>query len=155
MEGLSMFPTLQDGSTLVLNKAAYARIPFPGDNPYLLGKRFGGPKRGDVVVFTPPDPHANDFVKRIVAVEGDTFEIRDRTLYVNRSPSNTIGDNVDTYPGRAFNFSNGPLTVPKGKVIVMGDNRTVSFDSRAWGYLDVDSIMGTAHLVEFLEPNRQ
>jgi signal peptidase I len=143
----SMLETLQIGDHILVNKFAYGvRLPILGWEILPVGK----PKRGDVVVFVyPEDPH-KDFIKRVVAVEGDVVEVREKVLYVN-------GERVDDphaqfaegrngrYLSPRDNF--GPFTVPRGHVFVMGDNRDRSYDSRFWGPVAIDRIKGKAFLI--------
>ena len=94
VEGDSMFPSLENGQYIIVNKLAYAQIdlgkfdwiPFfdPGDSPvhHLLGT----PGRGDVIVFRSPTNPDRDFIKRVIGVPGDTVEIRSGVVYVNEEP---------------------------------------------------------------------
>lgn len=123
----SMVPTLKVHDRVLVNKLSY---------------RLHEVKRGDVVVFEqlPTDPGGiRDLIKRVVAVEGDTVESRGDTLFVNDQPvrepfraSASIGSVVTKQ------------TVPSGQVFVMGDNRTNSKDSRVFGTVNEDDIVGRA-----------
>ncbi|MGQ9921145.1 MAG: signal peptidase I [Desulfobacca sp.] len=156
----SMLETLQIGDYLLVNKFSYG-IRNPFTNKVLIP--LGQPQRGDIVVFIfPPDP-SKDFIKRVVAVAGDTVKIVDKKLYVNEQPldlpqatfkDNHIIDQNDHWILSAGasgvhrdNF--GPYTVPPGHVFVMGDNRDHSYDSRFWGPVPLDNVRGKAWLIYF------
>ena len=123
VDGPSMRPTLQSAERLVVNKFIY---------------RFREPERGEILVFQYPRDPRRDFIKRVIAVPGDTIEIRDGQVYVNSQLMNepyilsrTRGD----YP---------LSEVPKGHIFVMGDNRNNSRDSRfaGIGEQDRENILG-------------
>lgn len=126
----SMLPTLEIGDRVLVNKVSYD---------------FGDISRGDVIVFTRP-PNAppsevNDFIKRVVGVPGDELQGIDGMVYVNgeliSEPYIMLGDRTD----------NLPLTiVPAGHVFVMGDNRSNSTDSRIFGAVGQQLIVGKAFL---------
>jgi signal peptidase I len=127
----SMVPTLEDGDRVLVNKLAY---------------RVHDVHRGDVVVFERPpntsngeDAEIKDLIKRVVGLEGDTVETRDGRLYVNRE----LIDEPYLEPGTRTDMSE-PVTVPDDHVFVMGDNRTDSADSRVFGPIDEDTIVGRA-----------
>ncbi|MCG3204518.1 MAG: Signal peptidase I P [Elusimicrobia bacterium] len=108
---------------------------FPKDMHIMVNKLallYKKPMRGDVVMFDSPIDPKKGLVKRVVAVEGDTVEIRDKKVYLN-------GKMIDEpyvqflNPDTIFNGDNmAPLTIPSETVFVMGDNRDVSGDSRDW-----------------------
>ena len=114
--------------------------------------RFTDPKPGDVIVFQYPLDTARDFVKRVVAVGGQTIEIRDKQVLVDGVPAERPGaakhNDVRTYSrGMSMRDNFGPITVPPGNVFVLGDNRDNSRDSRYWGFLDQRLIRGKAFLL--------
>lgn len=134
----SMRPTLNVGDRVLVNKLSY---------------RVHDVNRGDIVVFeTPPkakdaNGKIKDLVKRVVALPGETLETRDGTVYINgrqleepylRNGVRTCAPNSN--PGTCANME--PLTVPADDVFVMGDNRTASKDSRSFGAITEDSIVG-------------
>lgn len=109
VEGPSMRPTLQSGERLVVNKFIY---------------RFRAPERGEVLVFQYPRDLSRDFIKRVIAVPGDTIEIRNGMVYVNQQLINEpyiLSKTRGNYP---------LAEVPEGHIFVMGDNRNNSEDSR-------------------------
>ncbi|MGH7818215.1 MAG: signal peptidase I [Candidatus Binatia bacterium] len=143
----SMLETLQIGDHILVNKFVYGvRLPIVGTEIMPVGK----PKRGDVIVFVyPEDPH-KDFIKRVVAVEGEVVEVRENRLFVDgRAVDDPHAQFAEGLRGRGLsprdNF--GPFTVPDGHVFVMGDNRDRSYDSRFWGPVRVDQIKGKAFLI--------
>ncbi|HYO61151.1 MAG TPA: signal peptidase I [Actinomycetota bacterium] len=152
----SMEPTLVEGDRVLVEKLSY---------------RWGEPKRGDVVVFEKefataiipaeqddpfwedigsalkglfgfPTGGTQDFIKRVIAVEGDTVEGRDGRVYVNGEPVDEpyLADGTETSPF-------GAVDIPKGMIFVMGDNRGNSDDSRAFGPIPVDEVVGHAFLL--------
>ncbi|MBQ1509774.1 MAG: signal peptidase I [Selenomonadaceae bacterium] len=128
VDGPSMRPTLQSGERLVVNKFIY---------------RFRPPEKGEVLVFRYPRDPSRDFIKRVIAVPGDSIEIKEGRVYVNDQLLNEpyiLEKTRSEYP-RA--------TVPPGTIFVMGDNRNNSEDSRFVdvGFVPYDLIKGKAVLV--------
>jgi signal peptidase I len=144
----SMIPTLAIGDHILVNKLSYGvRIPFWED--YLV--EFQKAARGDVIVFIFPEDRSKDFIKRVIAVGGDTVEIRQKKVYVNGKPATDPhayfkdGDFAGEIQPGQNNF--GPRTVPDGHLFVMGDNRDSSHDSRFWGFVNNDDVRGKAFLI--------
>jgi len=141
----SMIPTLLVGDHILVNKFVYGvRVPVLGTEILPVGQ----PRRGDVVVFVYPQDEAKDFIKRVVGVEGDTIEVRDKRLYVNGEPATDPYARFaesGQYVSPRDNF--GPFRVPSGYVFVMGDNRDRSYDSRFWGPVALDKVKGKAFLI--------
>ena len=143
----SMLPTLQIGDHILVNKFLYGlRLPYPFEKVLV---QWGQPHEGDVIVFIYPRDRTKDFIKRVIAVGGDTVEIRHKQVYVNNTqlmvPQATFADENREIPGLRDNF--GPITVPQHKLFVMGDNRDRSHDSRFWGFVDLDDVKGKAFLI--------
>ena len=143
----SMLPTLQIGDHILVNKFLYGlRLPYPIETTVW---EWGQPQRGDVIVFVYPKDRSKDFIKRVVAIAGDTVEIRHKAVYVNGTkvddPHATFADGDLEIPGPRDNL--GPFTVPEHKLFVMGDNRDQSHDGRFWGYVDLDDVKGKAFLI--------
>ena len=143
----SMLPTLQIGDHILVNKFVYGvRLPFLDAEI----ADFGDPSRGDVVVFVYPEDPQKDFIKRVVAVGGDTVEVRDKRLLVNgeavSDPYATYAEGLDGVPVPTRDQF-GPFAVPPGEIFVMGDNRDRSYDSRFWGPVKVDHVKGKAFLI--------
>lgn len=139
IEGSSMEPNLVQGERLLVNRFVYQQSSFSlfGDDGYL----FGGPQRGDVVVFHPPTGSSTDFVKRIIGVPGDVIDLDGEFVYVNGTKTEWVDK------ATARRHENYPVTVPPGEYFVLGDNRRVSVDSRNWGFVPADSIVGRAWAV--------
>ncbi|HET6515649.1 MAG TPA: signal peptidase I [Thermodesulfovibrionales bacterium] len=144
----SMIPTLLIGDHILVNKFIYGTpIPF-SDKRVLV---FRKPERGDIIVFKYPEDPSRDFIKRVIAVEGDMIESRNKIIYVNGKPASEpfIQHTDDSVrPGGIEPRDNfGPLIVPKNKFFMMGDNRDQSYDSRYWGYVDMKEIRGKALII--------
>ncbi|MBI5187745.1 MAG: signal peptidase I [Nitrospirae bacterium] len=144
----SMVPTLLIGDHILVNKFIYGtKIPF-SDRRILVFKK---PERGDIIVFKYPEDPGRDFIKRVIAIEDDKVESKNKIVYVNgKAAMETYAQHTDSYirpkgNDRRDNFE--PLTVPKNKVFVMGDNRDQSYDSRYWGYVDINDIRGRALII--------
>jgi signal peptidase I len=138
----SMEPTLLVGDHLLVLKCAYGiRIPLVGK--YLV--EYSSPKRGDIIVFVYPRDPKKDFIKRVMALPGESVQIIGRTIYINgkpiRDPWGVWSEN-DLLRG---NF--GPVTVPQGHYFVLGDNRDNSMDSRYWGFVSKSNILGKALII--------
>ncbi|MEL1136378.1 signal peptidase I [Desulfitobacterium sp. THU1] len=104
----------------------------------LFFKYFGEFERGDIIVFHPPSSahSSDDFIKRIVALPGDTIEISKHKTYINGQPIE------EPYVMEPQIKTLESLVVPEGSVFVMGDNRNNSADSREWGFLPIENISG-------------
>ncbi|HWR91433.1 MAG TPA: signal peptidase I [Desulfobacterales bacterium] len=144
----SMKPTLQIGDHILVNKFSYGiKIPYIGKVIFPVGD----PQHGDIVVFKFPVDPRKDFIKRVIGAGGDVVEIQDKTVYVNGKPLNhDVGVYTDprTIAGSLKPRDNfGPITVPKGALFVMGDNRDESFDSRFWGFVPVRDVSGKAFII--------
>jgi len=149
----SMIPTLQIGDHILVNKFLLGTpVDVPFTNIHLF--RMPGlrkPQRGDIIVFKYPEDPTRDFIKRVIGIEGDVIESKDKTLSVNgRKLVESYTQHVDSFikpygMDRRDNF--GPVTVPKESVFVMGDNRDQSYDSRFWGFVDLPRIKGKAIII--------
>jgi len=144
----SMEPTLEIGDHILVNKFIYGvKIPLTSIQLFPLEK----PKRGDVVVFIYPLDPSKDFIKRVVAVEEDTVKIINKKLYINGvqvpDPHGVYTDE-SSFSGEVQKRDNfGPVTVPKGALFVLGDNRDRSLDSRFWGYVPLRDVRGKAFII--------
>ena len=128
VDGPSMQPTLQDGERLVVNKFIY---------------HWRDPHRGEIIIFRYPRDHSRDFIKRVIAVGGDTIEMKDGHVFVNDALINEdyIAEKTRTeYPKQ---------TVPEGTLFVCGDNRRNSLDSRFpdVGFVSLELVKGKASLI--------
>ncbi len=146
VEGASMDPTLQQSNFVLVNKLAYERVnlgPFdfliPGrDNGEFL---FGGPSRGDVVVFHSPYDSDRDFVKRIIGLPGDRVEVRDGEVLVNGA---LLDERAYIRSAPTYRYPQGgmPVVVPPAHYFVLGDNRNASQDSHVFGPIHERLLVG-------------
>ena len=129
--GSSMYATLHDNDLLVASKISYKLHP---------------PQRGDIVVFKPPDEASRDFIKRIIALPGERIHITNSVVYINGQvlrepylPEKWTYNN--TWPA-----SGQDQLIPPDQYFVMGDNRNHSSDSRTFGTIELNSILGKAEI---------
>jgi signal peptidase I len=159
----SMENTLLVGDFLFVNKIAYGpKIPFTDLRIPGIRK----PERGDIIVFRVPFKapwNKRDYIKRCVAIPGDTLEVKDKQLFINgelqTAPPNSIIDMNEIIPDNALdprtfkrlgNRDNyGPLVIPEKSYFMMGDNRDNSSDSRFWGFVPEGNIHGKAAFIYF------
>lgn len=145
----SMENTVMSGDTLLGNKFIFG-ILVPVINLRLPAIR--KPRPGDLIVFKHPVEKGERLVKRVIAVAGQTVEIRDKQVYVdgNPVPFPETGKFVDQQvlpAGVSYRDNLGLMRVPEDRLFVMGDNRDDSVDSRSWGFLDKDMILAKAMFV--------
>lgn len=145
----SMVPTIQVGDRLLIDKFTYRNwltSPFPGTASRKV-------ERGDVVVFKFPEKPEVLYVKRAIGLPGETLEIKDKVVYINDRPLDEPykhhSDNRIFQPrsGNSFSFESrrdnfGPVKIPEDAYFMMGDNRDDSADSRYFGFLPEDLIVG-------------
>ncbi len=155
----SMEPTLLIGDHILVNKIVYGlRMPdsilgleIPG---LALGEyvfHLAPVRRGDVVVFVFPPDRSKDFIKRVIGVAGDTVAVKNGAVWLNGSPMAdphghfevAAQDRSPVSPRDNF----GPVTVPPGKLFMMGDNRDRSYDGRFWGFVDLNDVEGRAMVI--------
>ncbi len=153
----SMEPTLLVGDFLLVNKFAYADPVLPLEGLFIPRKKV---ERGDIVVFKFPGELEKDFVKRVIAVEGEKIEVKNKQVYINDEPIpeeykihmiSSIRDQENNYYyyNDAIKENYGPVVVPPGQVFVMGDNRDNSYDSRYWRFLPLKNIKGRPWIIYF------
>jgi|SRR5579875_2424099 len=127
VSGYSMEPTLQSGERVLVNKLVF---------------HFQAPRPGEIVVFRSPVIPSQDWIKRVIAVPGETVRIRDGRVYVDgrllRAP-------YPTYPDPSSNLQ--AVKVPPGCLFVLGDNRPDSYDSRYFGFLKESLLRGEAFVI--------
>jgi signal peptidase I len=159
IEGSSMDPTLHTGQYILVNKLVYFHFDLNAPLRLLPGQEslpqrviypFHQPRRGDIVVFEYPRDLSKDYIKRVIALPGETIEIRDGQIFIN-------GEQLDepylqgapTYCVSGYPCHQGPVIVPEGSIFVMGDNRANSSDSREWNALPFDRVVGQAWLIYY------
>ena len=126
VKGASMEDTLFNRERLICNKISY---------------RFTEPQHGDIVIFKPPIDQNHNYIKRVIAIEGDKIKIIEGTVYLN-------GEKLDEDYIIHHSYETMPeITVNKGSFFVMGDNRGNSSDSRFWGFVPRKNIIGKASVV--------
>ncbi|MSP78518.1 MAG: signal peptidase I [Dehalococcoidia bacterium] len=142
--GSSMEPNIHSGEYVFVNKLAYVGIPWgkiAAALPFVSAPKdtmlypLGFPKRGDVFVFHAPGGQARDYLKRVIGLPGDLVSIEQGTVYVNGTPLDESYKHPDarTFP---------QVVVPLGQLFVLGDNRPGSNDSRFWGTISTEAIIG-------------
>ncbi len=176
----SMKDTLLIGDFLLVNKFVYGAqtpehimmtdIKLPSFRFPALKK----PKRGDIIVFKYPKDESLDYIKRCVALEGDTVQVMDGIVFLNHKPyekQEFTHKEFDAEEGIYINYFKiktvlgkeytirkyagitpssryyGPIVVPEGQYFMMGDNRDNSADSRIWGFMPKENIVGEALVI--------
>jgi signal peptidase I len=135
----SMEPTVEVGDHVFVTKASYGlRVPLT--DAWLL--RWSLPARGDVVVLESPDDGIV-LLKRVVALEGDLVEVVRGEVRIDGRPEGEHSMRIGPTGGPDF----GPIRVPSGHALVLGDNRSHSRDSRSFGFVRLDAIFGRAEAV--------
>jgi signal peptidase I len=152
----SMEPTLLVGDFLLVNKMAYDPPVLPLEGVIMPSRPI---RRKDIVVFKWPKDLTKDFVKRVIALEGEKVEIKDKQVYVNDAPidepykvhsdSEVFAKNDTYHYDDIIRDNYGPVVVPPGHCFVMGDNRDNSADSRYWGFLPLSYIKGRPWIIYF------
>ncbi len=129
--------------------ASHSMTPtlLPGDHVLvgLLDYTFGEPERGDVVCFRSPSGEGNDFFGRVIALGGETLELREGKVHLNDSPQPL----TEPYLTELYEEEFDSVVVPEGHLFILGDNRKDALDSRLWGALDAELLRGRAMLVYF------
>ncbi|HSA84452.1 MAG TPA: signal peptidase I [Patescibacteria group bacterium] len=134
VSGESMFPTFKDQEYILTN---------------LITLRFADLQYGDIIVFKAPTDENKDFIKRVIGLPGDSVFVKDGFVYVNGKQVDEhayLANDVRT-SGASFLKENQPVTVPQDAYFVMGDNRPYSSDSREWGFLKHDAVIGKSFFV--------
>jgi len=147
----SMRPTLMEGDRILVSKFRYGpKVPL---THYRL-PGFTEPRRGDVVVFIYPEDPTKDFIKRLIAVGGETVEIKGGRIYVNgRLLDNPPFTKIYYYNRGTYSEAGHKIKVPENHYFVLGDNSASSRDSRYWGFVSQDLVVGRAELI-YWPPNR-
>ena len=157
VEGASMSPNLQNGERLLVNRGIYFHFDvnqllnlLPGENRHSkhVVYPFDTPHRGDIIVFNPPVPSDKPYIKRVIGLPGETVTFHGGYVYIDgkRLDEPYIAGSI-TRCGRGEYCHIGPI--PAGEVYVLGDNRTNSSDSRYFGPVPIDRIIGKAWIANW------
>jgi signal peptidase I len=145
VEGASMEPNFKDGDYLIVNELGYKKTAVGTDSLTLFELNpFKSLERGDIVVFRYPKDETKFFIKRIVGLPGEKIKVSGGKVVVfnPEHPNGTVLDESD-YLGKGFQTAKDvTVSIPEDEYFVMGDNRSFSFDSRDWGPLKKDEIIG-------------
>jgi len=141
----SMRMTLIEGDLILVNKFIYgAKVPF---TDFRLPE-LRAPRRGDVVVFVYPEDRKKDFIKRLVGLPGETIEIKGGSIYINeRIAEEPIFKQIYYYNRGEYSAEGQKIVVPKDCYFVLGDNSASSKDSRYWGFVPKEDLLGKAMVI--------
>ena len=140
VDGESMWPNLDDGQMLLVNRNAYQFVEAGGNRYY----PFDPPERGDVIVFDPPTGSDKPYIKRIIGLPGEEVTFGDGNVFINGEllPEDYIQERTRC----GARSDNCDVIVPEGHVYVLGDHRTNSSDSRVFGAVPLENVVGKAWL---------
>ena len=150
VEGSSMYPTLEENQYLLVSKLVYLRVDMgrlsrivPFWDATKPAERFAihPPKRGEVIVFRFPKDPTRDFVKRVIGLPGEQVEVRQGTVYINGTAL------AEPYLKQHDQSNMQRLNLGQNEYFVLGDNRSYSNDSRAWGAVPQDNMIGKVWFV--------
>jgi signal peptidase I len=141
----SMFPTLRAGDRILVNKLFYGpRIPFTKIRLPSLQE----PQRGDIIVFIYPEDPKKDFIKRLIAFGGEKVEIKNGSIYIDgQITAESRLQHLYYYNRGEYGEEGQVITVPEGCYYVLGDNSASSRDSRYWGFVPKDNLLGKAMVI--------
>jgi signal peptidase I len=140
VDGASMSPNLDNGQMLLVNRNAYRSLDLNGQHFY----PFDPPERGDVIVFDPPVDSEKPYIKRIIGLPGEEVTFGDGHVYIN---GEMLAEDYIQDRTRCGNRSEEcDVVVPDGYIYVLGDNRNNSSDSRVFGLVPIDNVVGKAWL---------
>ena len=134
VKGDSMYPNFKDKQYVLTN---------------LISLRFSDPKQGDVVVFNAPNDKEKDYIKRVIGIAGDTIMLKNGDVYINGikfDESPFLEPSIKTYAG-GFLAEGQEIIVPQGSFFVLGDNRSFSSDSREFGFVKKEELVGISLFV--------
>jgi len=142
----SMQPTLQIGDKIMVNKLLFGpKLPFTDFR--LPGLR--EPRRGDIIVFIYPEDPKKDFIKRLIAVGGETVEISEGKILIDGEPVRDAQEiqKIHYYNKGVYGQKRRQIEVPEGSYFVLGDNSSSSKDSRYWGLVPEENVIGRAMFI--------
>jgi len=130
VRGNSMYPNFHDGEYLLTDKISY---------------RLNQPKRGEVIIFKAPKNEEYEYIKRIIGLPGDTVKIKEGKVYINDNllKEPYLPEDYQTFAG-SFGQEGEDISLPANQYFVLGDNRNHSSDSRDWGTVPKENIIGKA-----------
>ncbi len=131
VRGESMEPNFSDGDYLIVDEITY---------------RFNSPKRGEVIVFESPGPQSSRYIKRVIGLPGETIEIEDGVIVVYDQKGERVLYENSYIPISITTTGDMRVSLQEGEYFVLGDNRIASFDSRKFGPLREENIIGRAYL---------
>lgn len=133
VKGESMSPSFESGDYLIVDEISY---------------RFAGPQRGDVIIFKYPKDESQRFIKRIIGLPGETVVIENGQVFVSSGQVNVKDAVLDEkyLPSDIKTYGDTNIALKANEYFVMGDNRTYSYDSRSWGIVPRENIIGKAFL---------
>jgi len=140
MATASMMPTLQESDFLMTNPRAY---------------RSQAPQHGNLIIFEYPRDPTKQFVARVVALEGETVEIKNKQAFINGEPLQEPYKIHEDAAADSARDNFGPLKIPAGHCFVLGDNRDISNDSRFWGALPLANVKGRALYVYWAKDKKR
>jgi len=131
VKGQSMEPNFENGDYLIIDEITY---------------RFKSPQRGEVIVFKYPDDLSQRYIKRIIGLPGETVEINEGKIIIFSQNGQRVLEESDYLPSYIYTSGNMRVVLGENEYFVLGDNRAVSSDSRRWGFLPGDDIIGRVFL---------
>lgn len=155
IQGTSMEPNFHTDQYILVNKVAYFHVDTNSFKRLIPGVKadgvhnvwlFGGPQRGDVIVFQYPKAPQDDYIKRVIGFPGECVSVHQNIAYINHQPLSE--PYIRQEPAYAPDYPSANPSdctiVPADELFVLGDNRNGSSDSRSWGFLPIDNIIGKA-----------
>ena len=131
VKGQSMEPNFEDGDYLIIDEISY---------------RLGDPQRGEVVVFKYPQNPSQRYIKRIIGLPGETVKIQEGQVFIEQDGEMQALDELAYLSQFSQTLGDVQMTLDKNEYFVLGDNRSVSADSRRWGVLPEENIVGRVFL---------
>lgn len=131
VDGVSMAPNYSHGDYLIVDEVTY---------------RIKEPQRGEVIIFRSPIDPGQRYIKRIIGLPGETVEVFDGIISITNTSGKTILDESEYFLNPIYTGTNITISLNEDEYFVLGDNRSMSYDSRRWGVLPKDNIIGRTWL---------